>query len=125
MHRTQETDHSPFALDTRCLPWVQRSMFTWHEGEATAGSCTGQQGFDIGFHIIEVDIISTVRPTLSKTTATNYARQHRLLLQTFELPNKTQATFEQAHTRLLTIQVVFKCLDQTRPQGRAQIGRAS
>ncbi|MNT65683.1 hypothetical protein D3C72_2036840 [compost metagenome] len=90
-------------------------MLRSNEIELVARPGAGQQRLDVSLHVVEVDIVATMRPVFRQPTTANHPGQHRLLLQPFQLTNETQATFKQAHTRLLTIEVVLQRLDQARP----------
>ncbi len=117
-----EADFTPFPLDARGLTRVQRRMFTRSESERIQSTGEAQHCFNISLDVEEVDSIATLRPAFRQTAAADNTGQHRLLLQAFKLADKAQATFEQAHAVLLTVQVVLQRLDQTGPQRRTHGG---
>ncbi|MNQ59612.1 hypothetical protein D3C85_738660 [compost metagenome] len=116
--RANEADQTTVTFDARGLTRVQRWVLAWHESERIQGTGKTQHRFHVCLDVKEVDGIATLRPAFRQATTANNTRQHRLLLQTFKLANETQAAFEQTHAILLTVQVVLKRLDQTRPQRR-------
>ena len=90
----QKTNQATITFNTRRLPRMQSSMLARHKTETTRSTSTGKQRLDIGFYVIKIDVIATMRPPLRQTTAADYPRQHWLLLQPLQLTDKAQTAFE-------------------------------
>ncbi|MNV09558.1 hypothetical protein D3C71_1000550 [compost metagenome] len=113
-----EANQTTFTFDARGLTRVQRRVFARDESERIQSTGEAQYRFHVSLDVEEVDGVATLRPAFRQAATANHTGQHRLLLQAFELTNETQTAFEQTYAILLTVQVVLKRLDQTRPQRR-------
>ncbi|MOA00057.1 hypothetical protein D3C78_1194010 [compost metagenome] len=118
VQRTEVANQHAITLDPSSLPRVQGRMLARHETEGLWCAGITQQRFHIGFRVEEVDAVATIGPAFRLAAAAEDASEHGLLLETFELADKTQATLEQTYARLLAVQVVLQRLDQARPQRR-------
>ncbi len=116
MQCPQIANHLALTLDGGTLAGMETGFLCRYkaEGVQTAGST--QHGFHIGFKVIEIHLVLAVGPGFRQTQPGQHSGQHGFLLKVFQLADKTQAAFKQAHTGLLAVQVVCQRLEQTRQQ---------
>lgn len=66
MQSTDEANQAPFPLDASGLTWMQSRVLARNEAKGISRAGITQQRLDIGFQIIEVDVITAVGPALRK-----------------------------------------------------------
>ncbi len=91
-------------------------MFTRNESIGAAVPSECEQRFDISLDVEEIHRFAGVRPAFRLAATCHHTCQHGFLLERWQLTDKAQPCFEQAHTRLLAIEVVLQRLHQSRPK---------
>src|SRR3546814_1369003 len=93
---------------------MQRRMLRYF----IAGAALGQE-INLSLHVKEIDITRRLRPLLRDSITICQCRNTRDLLVALPITEIGSANLEQAHTFLLTVEVVNQRIEQAAPQTSA------